>query len=151
MKINLIYASASGNVEIVAEQIASYLQTKKVQLTVSRAEQTSIEEILKNNKFVFATSTWEHGKLNPFFSKLYEEMKVSNFKGKYAAFVGLGDTRYEPVLFCEGIQIVRDLWLDHGGEEIGSMLKIQGEPYSKLQSVVDPWSDMLYKHLKFYD
>ena len=122
-----------------------------MQISSSRAEQTTIATIQKNTKFIFATSTWEHGKLNPFFAHLFEQMKDLSFKGKSAGFVGLGDTRYEPVLFCEGIQIVRDLWLQRGGEEIGSMLKIQGEPYSKLQNVVDPWVDMFYKNLKFYD
>lgn len=150
MKLHIIYASTSGNVERVVEQIKKVLNSKNIEIILQRSEQTTIATIQKNNKFIFATSTWDHGKLNPFFQDLFDNMKTQNFAGKHAAFVGLGDTRYEPVLFCEGMDMIRDLWLDLGGSEIGSALRIQGEPYEKLTAVVDPWADLLSKNLNFY-
>ena len=141
MRIDLVYASTSGNVEIVCETIARILGQNGFEIVLSRAEKTPIETIKKNKYFVFGTSTWEHGRLNPFFEKLFEEMKTLNFNSKQAAFVGLGDRRYESVKFCEGIKQVLRLWLINGGEKVGSPLLIQGEPYEQLDAVVKPWAN----------
>ncbi len=81
--------------------------------------------------------------MNPFFIDLFSEMKKIDFKNKQAAFVGLGDKRYEPVLFCEGIEDVNRLWVKNGGEKIGKTLLIQGEPYEQLDSIVDSWSNQI--------
>ena len=145
MQIYLIYASTSGNVEVTMEYVSGFLKRQGFEVFLKRAEQTPIETIEKNKKFVFGTSTWQHGNLNPFFMRLYEEMKTKDFSGKQAAFVGLGDRRYEPILFCEGIIKIRHLFLKNGGEEVGSYLKIQGEPYGQLNLVVAPWAAMLSK------
>lgn len=143
MGINLVYASTSGNVEIVIETVAKVLRQNGFEIILSRAEKTPIETIKKNKYFVFGTSTWEHGQLNPFFQKLYDAMQTENFQNKQAAFVGLGDRRYEPVLFCEGIEQVHRLWTKKGGKVVGTILKIQGEPYAILDSVVMPWASKL--------
>lgn len=148
MKVDLIYASTSGNVEIVMETIAEELRKQHLAPVLNRAEKTPLETIKKNGHFVFGTSTWEHGMLNPHFEELYEAMKTENFNNKQAAFVGLGDRRYEPVLFCEGIELVQRLWLKSGGKKIGTILKIQGEPYEQLESLVRPWALQLAEKLK---
>lgn len=127
------------------EFIGKILHYMGFKIILKRSEQTSVETILESRKFVFGTSTWEHGRLNPFFENLYAVMKKHSFKNKQAAFVGLGDRRYEPVFFCKGIDDVRDLWLEKGGEEIATALKIQGEPYIQLNTVVAPWANLLAK------
>lgn len=141
MPINIIYASTSGNVEIVCETIAKLFNKRGIETVLSRVEQTPIEVISKNSHFLFATSTWEHGKLNPFFDKLYGQMEKLNFQNKKASFVGLGDKRYEPVLFCEGIEIIKRLWSKNGGGEVGPTLLVAGEPYEKLNTNVESWAD----------
>jgi flavodoxin len=74
---------------------------------------------------------------------LAEEMKSVQFSGKWAAFIGLGDRRYEPVMFCEGMEKLRRLWLKNQGQELQEPLKINGEPYGLLDSTVMPWSAKL--------
>jgi flavodoxin len=143
MDINLIYASTSGNVELVMETVTGVLNEQGFQTHLSRAEQTALEVVVQNKVFVFGTSTWEHGALNPFFVKLIEEMATIDCHGKQAAFVGLGDSRYEPVLFCEGMEKVRRVWLQQGGQEATVALKIQGEPYHQLELKVIPWATRL--------
>ena len=145
MKIHLIYASASGNVEVAMESVGKILSYMGLEIITSRAEQTHIETLLENQKFVFGTSTWEHGKLNPFFDNLYSQMQKHNFKNKQAAFLGLGDRRYEPVFFCRGIDLVRDTWLAREGQEVTEALKIGGEPYHQLATTVVPWANFLAK------
>ena len=148
MVIDLVYASTSGNVEIVMETVARVLQQNGFEIVLNRAEKTPIETIKKNKYFVFGTSTWDHGQLNPFFQTLYEAIQTVNFQNKEAAFVGLGDRRYEPVLFCEGINKIHGLWSEKGGKKIGTVLKIQGEPYENLDSKVVPWASELAQFWK---
>lgn len=149
--IQLIYASTSGNVEITAEKIAEGLSGHGYEIELTRAEKAGIEKIAKNKKFIFATSTWEHGKLNPFFQNLYSQMALLDFKNKQAAFVGLGDRRYEPLLFCEGMETVRRLWLKNGGGEVCAPLRIQGEPYEYLNTNVKEWANMLATNWSNYN
>lgn len=145
MDVHFIYASSSGNVEKVVETVAEIFNVGGITAHLHRAEQTSIDVITANENFVLATSTWEHGVLNPFFKKLYEELQKTRVDGKKAAFIGLGDRRYEPVLFCQGMETVRQTWLDQGGVEIGEKLRMQGEPYAQLDAVVKPWAEGIMK------
>lgn len=146
--IHLVYASTSGNVEIVVETVAEQLQHDGFKTELHRAEKSTLDVFTQNQFFVIATSTWEHGRLNPFFEPLMKEMKSAYFQGKQAAFIGLGDRRYEPVLFTEGMEKLRKVWLNQGGQELGERLKIQGEPYAQLEQVVKPWVSQLEQRLR---
>lgn len=143
--IQLIYASTGGNTEIVMEKVAELLEKRGFAAQLHRAEQTNIAVIQDNQWFIMGTSTWEHGALNPFFRKLVKEFKEESLQGKVAAFVGLGDTRYEPVLFCEGIEKVKRAWESRDGESLGETLKINGEPYGLLDSDVTVWTETIIK------
>lgn len=146
--IQIIYASTSGNVEIVVETIAKYLSEAGLDSKLNRAEQASEQIWDDGNKFILATSTWEHGELNPFFNKLHKALLAKNMQNKQAAFIGLGDIRYEPIFFCEGIEIMRRAFLQSGGSEIGRVLKINGEPYHQLETTVKNWASNLISSLK---
>ncbi len=139
----IIYASTSGNVESVCEKISDILTSHKIQTSLHRAENTDFSVIAGNELFIFATSTWEHGEINPFFNKLLSEIASNDLAGKTAAFVGLGDTRYEQILFCKGVDILRDAFLKSGGTEISTTLKINGEPYDYMNTTIKMWSDRL--------
>ncbi len=144
--IHIIYASTSGNTELVVETIGEILKNKGINIYYHRAEITSIDVVKDNNLFILATSTWEHGELNPYFKNLLKEMKTLDLSGKYAGFVGCGDTRYEPVLFCEGMEILRRTFLENKGEEIYNALKINGDPNNVLDEVKQ-WGEEFYKVL----
>lgn len=133
--IHFIYASTSGNVEFVMDSVAESWRKKGVEVQIMRAEQTSIDIIRNNRFFVFGTSTWEHGVLNPFFKKLAQEMKTLDCSDKMAAFIGLGDIRYERVLFCRGMQTLLDLWQKQNGQVIGVPIKVNGEPFDQIEKI----------------
>jgi flavodoxin len=141
--IHCVYASTSGNVEIVAETVAKVLQGQELPVELHRAEQTAIDLIQNNQNFLFATSTWERGTLNPFFVPLLEEMKKIDFTGKKAGFIGLGDIRYENVFFNRGIDLIHDAWKANRGEVLFRLLKLNGDPYAQLDSVVTPWAQAI--------
>lgn len=139
MDVYGIYASTSGNVETVMEHTAQVLAQYGHTLHLLRAEKTSPEVIQSQQFFILATSTWEHGKINPFFIPLLKYIQQQDLHGKQAAFVGLGDRRYEPLLFCQGMETLREAWLKQGGRELGQPLRIEGEPYEQLETGVTPW------------
>jgi flavodoxin len=147
MDINIIYASTSGNVEIVCQHIAKCFSKHNIQSQLHRAELTDIKIIEQNNLFIFATSTWEHGEINPYFNKLLHEMQSINMESKKAGFVGLGDFRYEPILFNVGIDHVKKTFCDNGGEQIGRILKLNGEPYHLLDTVVSKWFEEILQKI----
>lgn len=139
--IQIVYASTSGNVELVCEEISKILSSNGIENQLHRSEITSIDLIKENNMFILATSTWEHGEINPFFARLYNEMKEIDLKGKVAGFVGLGDIRYEPVQFCEGMNILRRSFIEKGGTELFHALRINGDPHDQIDNHVKPWVD----------
>lgn len=149
-KIHFIYASTGGNTEHVMEQVAEYWQEQAVETHLHRAEQTSIATISDNTYFVFATSTWDHGTINPFFDELLAQMKESNFQGKVAAFIGLGDRRYEKHYFCTGMLVLKKVWEDNGGTSVGVPMMIGREPFeSRIEEMVKKWAqDTLPEYLR---
>jgi flavodoxin len=139
MTLHCIYASTSGNVQATVEYVADWLRQKGVEVELHRAEQTPFQVVAENQQFLLATSTWEHGVLNPFFDKLAADFQINSLSGKKAGFIGLGDTRYEPVLFCGGMETLKNIWTKSGGEVKGNVLKINGEPFHQFESNVLPW------------
>lgn len=149
--IQVIYASASGNVAAVCERVATILEKQGYNVSLHRAETSTIELLKSNTLFILATSTWEHGVINPYFDSLMREMSETDLGGKFSAFIGLGDTRYEPVLFCEGMNQLQELFKKQGGVTIGVPLKINGDPYSLLDTMVTDWAEKVAKEFAQFD
>lgn len=140
--VHIIYASTGGNTEHVMEQVAKYWQEQGVQIELHRAEQTPLSVITDNQFFLLSTSTWDHGTLNPFFKRLFDEMKNSDFSGKVASFIGLGDRRYEHHYFCSGMTQLKELWEKNNGVAVGVALTIGREPFEEaIETMVKKWAD----------
>lgn len=148
MRINIIYASASGNTQFVAQHIHDYL-SEDFEPKIFRAENSNLEDMIKSGvrHFVFATSTWEHGEINPYFNNILAEIDNLDLSKTYGAFVGTGDLRYEPILFCKGMEILRDGAISSGISELISPLKINGDPFDQLDTLVRNWENKLAEKL----
>lgn len=146
--IPAIYASTSGNTEWVVEQVAGVWQAAGQTVQLHRAEQTDPTIWQQHETFLLATSTWDHGTINPFFNKLLAALKETNCAGKRAAFIGTGDVRYEPVLFCGGMETLKNTWVERGGQAIGVPMKFNGEVYAKFESVIQPWAEKILQELQ---
>ncbi len=140
-----VYASTSGNTEWVVEQVVHVWQEAGITVELHRAEQADPNIWKQYDTFLLATSTWDHGAINPFFSVLFEELKNTDCHNKRAAFIGMGDVRYEPVLFCGGMESLKNRWIERGGTAVSTPLKFNGEPFAKYDAVIKPWADALLK------
>lgn len=145
-KVEIVYASTSGNTELVCEKISQELLAAGLDCELHRAEVTDISVFESSRYYVLASSTWEHGELNPNFNELHSKMQKYDFSGKFAAFVGLGDIRYEPMMFAKAIDILKDAFLHNGGKEMNAALKINGEPHTLLETSVKTWA---LKYIEF--
>lgn len=143
-----LYASTSGNTEIVVETVVEKWRGAQIELQTFRVENADQSLLSSHSLFLFASSTWEHGAINPFFKTTLEQMKTMKCNEKYACFIGLGDTRYEPVLFCGGLQKIREIWKNQGGVELSPVLLINGDPYQQLNNRVTEWADKLIEPIK---
>lgn len=152
--IHIIYASTGGNTQHVMEQVAKYWQEQGFLVELHRAEQTPISVITDNTFFLFATSTWDHGTINPFFTALLTEMKKTDFSRKVAAFIGLGDRRYEHHYFCTGMHTLKNVWEQNKGIAIGVALTIGREPFEEsIEAIIKKWADEtvpLYQTTEMY-
>jgi flavodoxin len=146
--IHAIYATTSGNTEFVIDTVAEIWRTGGWTVETHRAERTSPDLIAQNSLFLFGTSTWDRGSVNPFFTKLYEAMKHMSFAGKSGFFVGSGDNRYEPIQFNMGIQQIMECWKNQGGVELYHPLKINGEPHTVLDVLIRPWAQATVAELE---
>jgi len=148
-EIHIIYASTSGNVEWVCEQIAKRLKPKRFPVFFHRAEATSIDLIKENKFFIFATSTWEHGRINPFFDRLLWEIQKTKMDGKFAGMIGLGDSRYTKAHFCGGLDFLQHVFVSQGGKVMGIPLKMNGEPYEQMEKPqINIWFEKFISALK---
>lgn len=142
--IHIIYASTSGNTEFIMDKVADVWRKKGKDVFLHRSEKTDISVIKENKYFLLATSTWDHGVINPFFNILLSEMKKTDFSGKYAAFIGLGDRRYEKYLFCTGMLSLKEVWENSNGASLGVALTIGREPFDELiDKLVVDWAEKI--------
>ncbi len=146
--IPIIYASTSGHTQAVCEKVAELWTAAGQPCKLMRAEQTPLQVIQDNSVFVMASSTWEHGELNPFFHRLYDEIGTIDCSGKYTAFIGCGDSRYEPILFNQAVKLLRQHWQDQGGTEIKRPLLLQGEPFPQLNTNVAHWANEMLPRIQ---
>lgn len=147
-KLPIIYASTSGNVQATCEKVSELINRAGFETELYRAENTNYQVISSHPIILFATSTWEHGEINPFFKPLLQEISKAPLSTKRAGFIGLGDSRYEELYFCNGIEILKKAWEESGGVQIGTTLKINGEPYKLMSTVITDWSKQFINVLK---
>lgn len=146
--IAIVYASTSGNTEAVCDNISALLSAQNIPNQTSRSEETPSSIIDQNTYFILGVSTWEHGRINPKFDKLLDYIAKNSMAGKKAAFIGLGDKRYEPVAFNAGMNLLKDTFIKSGGSELVRPLTIDGDPFPLLDNKVPYWAETLIAQLK---
>jgi len=149
LPIHIVYASTSGNTEFVMDKVADVWRKMGREVFLHRSEKTDINILTKNKFFLLATSTWDHGTINPFFDRLLSEMEKLDFSDKSASFIGLGDRRYESHYFCTGMTLLKEVWEKSNGKSVGVALTIGREPFDEIiDKLVRDWAE---KTLKLFE
>ncbi|WKZ30892.1 MAG: flavodoxin family protein [Candidatus Dojkabacteria bacterium] len=146
--IKIIYASSTGNTEIVCEKVSELLDDADLDSGLFKAEEVHNDIFLQGRDFILATSTWNNGQLNDMYLELYEGLLQVDLTGKRFGFIGLGDMSYGEELFCKGIDLLKKRALQSGGTAIGETFKIDGEFTQEVSAKLEIWVKGLVNNLK---
>jgi flavodoxin len=138
--VKIIYASLTGNTEMVAERFSEFLDDADIDSGLFPAEEVDNTIFLNDKYFVIAVSTWNDGQLNELFTDLYEGLLEVDLTGKRFAFIGLGDMNYGEHYYCKGMKDVRKRVLDNGGTEMIKPFYIDGDPAPVLDNEFQNWN-----------
>lgn len=98
-KTLIVYGSASGTCQGIAEQIAQKLGVSDV---VSAAD-VNADKFAEYDNLLLGTSTWGAGDLQDDWYDALEELKKVNLTGKTVAVFGCGDSASFSDTFCGGM------------------------------------------------
>ncbi len=146
IKAAVIYATHSGNAELVAEAICDGICSEDIKTELLRAEKANANEVSKNDLIVFVCSTYDVGQLNDKFIKFNKTFKNLSLPGKVIEVVGLGDSEYYDI-FCGAADILEQTVKKVGGKQLMGTLRVDGPPHSKLHEMKSWGKELVQKYL----
>lgn len=126
-KILIIYASMTGNTEVMAEIIEQSLTEEGLHVTVKEALRTKPKEMLKYDGVLLGAYTYEGGEIGDEFMLFYEDMEQVDLTGKIMAVFGSGDTFYKDT-FCVAVDTVTEKLHELGANVVLDGLKVDLVP-----------------------
>src|SRR5699024_3683997 len=95
--ILMLYASTTGNTELMAEAIVAYLENKQHQVIIKTFDfdPIDVEELLDYDAVLVGTHTWDDGDLPYEVEDFYEELDEVDITGQIAGVFGSADSFYD--------------------------------------------------------
>ena len=126
-KLILIYASMSGNTEMMAEEVATGVRQEGEEIEVIDITDGIEASVLENYDGIFLGAyTWGDGELPDEFFDFYDEMESINLSGKKAAVFGSCDSGYPN--FGAAVDILMEKLRERGAEVYPKGLKVDNTP-----------------------
>lgn len=125
----LVYASMSGNTELMATYIAEGMKEKGIQLDVKECFEIDPEELVQYDGIIFGSYTWGDGELPDEFLDFYDELDHLDFHCKKSAVFGSGSTLYSN--YGGAVDLLAGKLKERGADIICSPLKIELTPNEK--------------------
>ena len=126
-KIILIFASMSGNTEMMAEAVTDGVRELGDELEViDIMEGPEATELEGYDGILLGAYTWGDGELPDDFLDFYDEMESINLKGKKAAVFGSCDSAYPQ--FGAAVDILMEKLRERGAEVYPHGLKVELAP-----------------------
>ncbi|PKR83369.1 flavodoxin [Heyndrickxia camelliae] len=122
-KILIIYASMTGNTEVMAEILEQSLLEEGLEVTVKEALRAKPKEMLKYDGILLGAYTYEGGEIGDEFMLFYEEMDQIDLTGKLMAVFGSGDTFYQDT-YCVAVDIIIEKLIELGANVVLEGLKV---------------------------
>ncbi|MDY0408972.1 flavodoxin domain-containing protein [Virgibacillus soli] len=124
----MLYASTTGNTELMAEAMISFLKDRGQEVIVKTFDfdPISVEEILDYHAVLIGTYTWDDGSLPYEVEDFYEELEDVDIRSQTFAVFGSGDTFYE--FFGGAVDLFYERIHELGGRLLPFKLKVDLEP-----------------------
>ncbi len=133
-KVLIVYATTSGNSEMVAEAIADGINQSDhaIEAECVRAEVTKPSELNKFSASILIASTWNVGLLNDNMVPFNKDLLSMKMDGKLIDVVGLGDSKNYDI-YNGAADILENTVKKVGASQVMPTLKIDGEVFSRLE------------------
>ncbi len=129
--ITVIYATGSGNAELIAQSVHQGIIDAGINSHLHRAEQFPLDKITEHKNLILICSTWNVGQLQDYMVPLYKHMSELKLPRHQIAVIGLGDSvNYD--IFCGAADILQGLVEKTGAKQIGKTIKVDGPPHARL-------------------
>jgi flavodoxin I len=143
-KILIIYATCSGNAQLVGEAIWDGISGGEYEPTLKKAELSTPSEINNYDATVLVCSTWNVGLLNDNMIPFYKEMLKLQFPQKIIEVIGLGDSEHYDI-FCGAADVLEEAVAKVGAKQIMGTLRIDGPVAGKLEEYKQWGKDFILK------
>ena len=127
MKFTIVYASATGHTEDIAERLDQLLPDSELK---ELSDLKSIQDIEACEALICCTPTWNTGsdvkRSGTTWDDYVEQIPTLNCSGKPVAIVGLGDSAAFSKFFCDAMEELYTAFKKAGGNLIG---QVSGDDY----------------------
>ncbi|WP_159517270.1 flavodoxin [Sunxiuqinia indica] len=127
-KIGIFYSFHTNKTSKVAEKIIQALDNEN--LEVVNAEEVTEENFLQFDKYIIGVATWWDGELPNYWDELVPAIEDMDLSGKTFAIFGLGDQKFYPENFNDGVGIFAELVESRGAKVVGHTSR-EGYNYEK--------------------
>ena len=146
-KILVLYASTTGNTELMAEAIADHLIDHQHEVVIKTFDfdPIDVEEIPEYDAVLVGTHTWDDGSLPYEVEDFYDELEDVDITDKIFAVFGSADSFYES--YGGAIDLIADRVQKLGAKLLPFRLKVDLEPDAKDIEHCQEFSRMVQKAL----
>jgi flavodoxin len=132
---------------MVVEFISEILLSLGIEIHIKRVQYATQDDIKTSDVCVFASPTYEHGKLQEDFEPFVEKMKNVDLKGKPCAVIGLGDSKYEREYHLESARILEAFVESIHGTLVHRSLRITKTPVNFFDRI-QKWAESFAATIK---
>lgn len=127
-KILMLYASQTGNTELMAEAITAFLENNNIEVTVKTFDfdPIDVEELTAYDAVLIGTHTWDDGDLPYEVEDFYEELEDVSIKNQLFAVFGSCDAFYDT--YGGAIDLMGERLEELGAKVVPPWLKVDLEP-----------------------
>ena len=130
-KTIVVYGSSTGTCEGIANDIASALGVKAINVSDMTAE-----VIAEHDNLILGTSTWGAGEVQDDWYDGLNVIKAADMDGKTVVLFGCGDSASYSDTFCGGMAEIYNAVKDKGANVIG-MVDASDYSYDDSEAVID--------------
>lgn len=146
-KILLLYASTTGNTEVMTEAIADYLidHGQEVVIKSFDFDLIEVEMIDEYDAVLVGTHTWDDGDLPYEVEDFYEELEDVDIKGMPFGVFGSADSFYDT--YGGAVDLLSDRIRNLGGQLLPHQLKVDRDPDRQDIKRCQEFAEMMYQQL----
>ena len=145
MKIAIVYASMTGNTEMIAEEFKAYFDKRSVDYHSFHINQADFFafDLADYDAILFGAYTYGDGELPFELEDFYDELDDEDLTGKVFSLFGSCDSFYP--LYGVALDTLADKFIAQGATVVGEYLKVDlapdGEDLNRIHALADTFLD----------